>query len=412
MGAPAPAELELGRKRRGGSSRSSSSITHELLLGVAGDLPTALAALVEQLLAEGEEAAALSVAVAALTGLRSRARAPRPEPEIRLDPQRAAVCNRCPELARCGGQGDGCDWRRCRHDCAGCGVRCPARADLQAWQRDVGGLGLEDLRTEFPPLPQLPPLVPVMDCNELLRWGVAAEWPAWALSLADAHSKRTGAAWSTWTAAGSSPQSPVERLRAAGARRLVLTGVMNDQRLAALWPAMARHRLVTGGDLFLAPGLSVYDDDPPLEQLFAIRQSALVAELMAGSRPTVPILNWYRKHDLDRQLTWLERTGAGAVGVDCSTLYGARRWREVRSALAYIRTVLPGAKLHAYGASSADRVEDLALFDRVVIYPARPAALARARQILDKDLRPRSGPEDPGVCLLTSLGHMLARLSP
>jgi len=85
---------------------------------------------------------------------------------------------------------------------------------------------------------------------------------------------------------------------------------------------------------------------------------------MAGSGPTVPILNWYRKHDLDRQLTWLERTGAGAVGVDCSTLYGARRWREVRSALAYIRTVLPEAELHVYGASSADRVEDLALLDR------------------------------------------------
>jgi hypothetical protein len=51
IGAPAPAELELGRKRRGGSSRSSSSITQELLLAVAGDLPTALAALIEQLLA-------------------------------------------------------------------------------------------------------------------------------------------------------------------------------------------------------------------------------------------------------------------------------------------------------------------------------------------------------------------------
>src|SRR3989442_14770931 len=161
MGAPAPAELELGRKRRGGSSRSSSSITQELLLGVAGDLPTALAALVEQLLAEGEEAAALSVAVAALTGLRPRARAPRPEPEIRLDPQRAAACNRCPELARCGGHADGCDWRRCRHDWATCGVRCRTRADLAAWQRDVDGLGLEDLNRAFPAGPQLPPLGPV-----------------------------------------------------------------------------------------------------------------------------------------------------------------------------------------------------------------------------------------------------------
>jgi hypothetical protein len=275
----------------------------------------------------------------------------------------------------------------------------------------VAGLGLEDLRRAFPPLPQLCPLVPIVDSNDLLRWGVAGEWPAWALSLADAHSKRTGSPWSTWTEAGSSPQSPLERLRAAGARRLVLTGVMNDRRLAALWPALARRQTVAGFDLVLAPAWSVYDDDPRLEHLFAIRQSALVADLMAGAGPVVPTLNWYRKHDLDRQLAWLERTGAAAVALDCSTLAGTRRWRELRSALAYIRTVLPGVELHVYGASSADRVEDLALFGRIVIYSARPAALARTRQVLDEELRPRPGPEDPGLCLLTSLGHLLARLS-
>jgi hypothetical protein len=40
--------------------------------------------------------------------------------------------------------------------------------------------------------------------------------------------------------------------------------VMKDQRLAALWPAVARRRLVTGFDLVLAPAWSVYDDDPRL----------------------------------------------------------------------------------------------------------------------------------------------------
>jgi hypothetical protein len=67
-------------------------------------------------------------------------------------------------------------------------------------------------------------------------------------------------------------------------------------------------------------------------------------------------------------------------------------------------------ELHVYGTSAADRVGDLTVFDRVVLYTARPAALARARQVLDQDLRPRSGSEDPGLCLLTSLGHLLARL--
>ena len=264
-GQPSPApELELGRKWRGGSSSSSSSTTQELLLGVAGGLPAAFAELVEQLLVEGEEGAAVAVAVAALTRLRLRAQRPPPESEVRLDPGRAAACNGCPELARCGGDPAGCSWRWCRRSCGSCGVRCPLRADLAVWQRDVAGLGLEDLRRAFPALPQLCPLVPIVDSNELLRWGVAGEWRAWALSLADAHSKRTGSPWSTWTEAGAGPQSPLERLRAAGARRLVLTGVMNDQRLAALWPAMARSRLVTGGDLVLAPAWSIYDDDPRL----------------------------------------------------------------------------------------------------------------------------------------------------
>jgi hypothetical protein len=69
----------------------------------------------------------------------------------------------------------------------------------------------------------------------------------------------------------------------------------------------------------------------------------------------------------------------------------------VRSALAYIRTGLPHVELHLYGASSAERVEDLAAFDQVVLYSARPAALARTRQILDEGLRPRPGREDPAV---------------
>jgi hypothetical protein len=407
-GAQFAAERELGTRQRGSSS---SSATRELLLGVAGGLPEPLAELVEQLLGEGEEAAAVSVAVSAANRLRSQPRRRATEPEVRLDPRRALACNRCPELARCGGAVEGCSWELCRGHCGSCGVRCPARQDLAAWQQDVQGLGLEDLQQSFAPVPQLPPVVAVVDSNELLRWGVAGEWPAWALSLADAHSKRTGAPWSTWTDGRVGGGSPPERLRAAGARRLVLTGVMNDQRLAALWPAVARRRLVPGFDLVLAPAWSVYDTDPRLEHLYAIRQSALAADRMARVGPVVPTLNWYRKHDLDRQLAWLERVGAAAIAVDCSTLSGARRWQEVRSALAYIRTVLPNVELHLYGASSADRVEDLVAFDRVVLYSARPAALARTRQVLDEDLRPRTGAEDPGLCLLTSLGHLLARLS-
>jgi hypothetical protein len=147
------AERELGTRRRGDSSSSSSSTSRELLLGVACSLPAPLAELVEQLLAEGEEAAAVSVAVTASTRLRSRARRRGPEPEVRLDPGRAQACNGCPELVRCGGAAAGCSWEWCRGRCGSCGVRCPARRDLAAWQQDVRGLGLEDLNRVFPAVP-------------------------------------------------------------------------------------------------------------------------------------------------------------------------------------------------------------------------------------------------------------------
>jgi hypothetical protein len=89
--APQPAELDLGTKRRGRPSSFASSISQELLLGVAGGLPRAFAELVEQLLSEREEAAALS------TRLRStRVPQPPPEPEFRLDPRRAAAATSAP----------------------------------------------------------------------------------------------------------------------------------------------------------------------------------------------------------------------------------------------------------------------------------------------------------------------------
>ena len=82
--------------------------------------------------------------------------------------------------------------------------------------------------------------------------------------------------------------------------------------------------------------------------------------------PVVATLHWYRKYDRDRQLVWLQRSQATAAGIDCSTLYGARRWREVLSAIAYIRAVMPELELHVWGASSADRLRDLANFELCV----------------------------------------------
>lgn len=64
---------------------------------------------------------------------------------------------------------------------------------------------------------------------------------------------------------------------------------MSDQRLAVLWPAVVRRRVAAGFDLVLAPAWSLYEDDPRLEHLFAIRQSAVAAYVMAVSGRWFPL---------------------------------------------------------------------------------------------------------------------------
>lgn len=178
--------LELGRRWRGGSASSSSSITPGAGPRDWRQTPNPARRPRAPAAAEDEEAAAVAAAVAASTRLRSTRDRPRAGSQAPLDPRRAARCNKRAELSPCGGDPRGCDWRWCRRHCGGCAVRCLATSDLVAWQRDVGGLGLEDLNQTFPAVPQLPPVVPVVESDELLRWGVTAEWPAWALSLAAA----------------------------------------------------------------------------------------------------------------------------------------------------------------------------------------------------------------------------------
>jgi hypothetical protein len=143
--------------------------------------------------------------------------------------------------------------------CVTCGVRCPQRADLGAWRRATGSLDLDDLAGPLGEPPRLPSLVPVIDLEELRDWGVARHWPAWALSLTEAHSQRTGAVWRSWASGAGAAEA-----RRAGARTLVLTGVASDQLLAAAWPRLSRGDSVTGLDLVVAPAWSIYFDDPRL----------------------------------------------------------------------------------------------------------------------------------------------------
>ncbi len=94
---------------------------------------------------------------------------------------------------------------------------------------------------------------------------------------------------------------------------------MNDQRFGLRSgpygqpPGLGRNRSGAG------TAWSVYDDDPCLEHLL----------LPSVRPPWWPTPNWYPKYELDGQNTWLERRNT--IAVDCSTLTGARRWREVHS---------------------------------------------------------------------------------
>jgi hypothetical protein len=376
----------------------------EFVRALCPALPDAVAGVVLELTDEGAAAAAVTRAESAIAALRT------PAP---LDlsmaaparPDRAGECDGCPELSICGGAEPGCAWAWCSRRCDSCGIRCPRRADLEAWRSATGSLQLDDLVMALPEPPPLPSLVPVIDLEEVRGWGVARHWPAWGISLSEVHSARTGAPWRTWASGAAAAEA-----HAAGATTVVLVGVAHDQLLAAAWPHLARGRTAAGLDLVVTPAWSVYDDDPRMEHLFAIRQSAQAAAALAVERPVVPTLHWFRRHDLDRQLRWARRCGATAVGIDCSTLPGRWRWLEVRAAMAYIRAALPGVRLHVQGPATADRLRDLARLRGVTVYTHRPAALARARRVLDENLRDQRGPDDPAECLLISIERLARHL--
>jgi hypothetical protein len=399
---PQPRELETSRELV--PTRDPRLITLELVRALCPALPAPIAAVVRALADEGAITAAVTRAETAISALRRVAPLDLGSPAPILG-ARAGECDGCPELAICGGDELGCSWASCSRRCAACGVRCPQRSDLEAWREATGSLSFDDLVVRLSEPPALPALVPICDLEELRDWGVASRWPAWGVSLTEVHGARAGAPWRPWASGAATAAA-----RAAGAGRLVLVGVAPDELLAAAWPHLARGRTAAGFDAIVAPAWSVYDDDPRLEHLFACRQSVQVATALAEHQPVVPTLHWLRRPDLDRQLLWARRCRARAIGIDCSTLPGRRRWLEVRAAMAYIRAALPGVQLHVQGPATLDRLRDLARLGDVTVYTRRPAALAHARRVLDRDLRDQPGPDDPAECLLISVEHMARHL--
>jgi hypothetical protein len=401
-GVGAPRELEASRELV--PRPDPRALALEFVRALCPALPPAIADVIRALAGEGAAAAAVTRAESAVAALRRFAPV-QFSGVATIMPGRAAECDGCPELAICGGAETGCAWSWCSRGCDSCGIRCPRRTDLEAWRAATRSLRLDDLVAPLPPPPPLPALVPVIDLEELRDWGVARRWPAWGISLSEVHSSRTGAPWRTWASGAAAAEA-----HAAGAATLALVGVANDRLLAAAWPRLAAGRTAGGMDLVVTPAWSVYDDDPRLEHLFAIRQSAQAAVALAARQPVVPTLHWFRRHDLDRQLRWARRCGATAVGIDCSTLPGRQRWLEVRAAMAYIRAALPGVRLHVQGPATAERLRDLVRLRAVTVYTHRPAALARARRVLDEHLRDQRGPDDPAECLLISIGQLARHL--
>jgi len=398
------AEQELEPGRVATPRHDPSSVTLDLVRALCPALPLPVAEVVRAMADEGAVVAAVTTAESAVAALR-HARPLGLSAAAPILAGRAGECDGCPELPICGGDEEGCAWAWCSRRCDSCGIRCPRRADLATWRAATGSLALDDLVVRLPEPPAMPSLVPIVDLEEVRDWGVARHWPAWGISISEVHSHRTGAPWRPWESGAALAQA-----RAAGASTLALVGVANDQRLAVAWRHLARGRTGAGFDVVVAPAWSVYDDDPRLEHLFAFRQSLQVAAALAAQQLVVPTLHWHRRHDLDRQLLWARRCGARAIGIDCSTLPGRRRWLEVRAAMAYIRAAMPGVRLHVQGPATADRLRDLARLGGVTVYTNRPAALARARRVLDADLRDRPGPDDTAECLLISVEQLARHL--
>lgn len=115
--------------------------------------------------------------------------------------------------------------------------------------------------------------------------------------------------------------------------KLVLLSFGHDELIENAWPE--RHGVFkslsnSGLCLITAVNYSVWFEDPHAERLINLKRSLLTfAEMQAVGLPTVPLLYWAGKKDLQRWLEWLEKnTCVKLVSLNLQTERAESSWHK------------------------------------------------------------------------------------
>lgn len=316
-----------------------------------------------------------------------------------------------PPCLPCGGPSPTCAYCGCRRarPCEICPVRCCFRRDAEAWLDDVGGsLDLDGLPWVRVPLPDLPPLVPVLGGPV----SPLPPWPAWGIRW-DLFLSRDGTrAQPRWLVGRRSQDVVGAPPDVAMVLTLVgpdpaIEGLWTRQWSGRLWEAVAR----AGFDLVIGPNYSVYGDQPRFEHRLNIKRSLLAAlRLRLLGVPAVPSVYAWRLEDVDALGRWARSAGLDAAAVNMQTFRSAREWTRALAILLALRDALPpGVRWFFPGVASKARVETLrGLFPGCVVLTLWPYQCAAHGRRIRPDGRTERWPARPAELLEENLRAVAA----
>lgn len=200
----------------------------------------------------------------------------------------------------------------------------------------------------------------------------------------------------------------VERLRARGARDIVLVGTAPDQQLEAVWRRPDEFVLALKKadiELVLGPAFSIYVGRPPIERAAnRSRNLAMYTVLADSAIRSVPAVGFVDPHDAASTARWIAKLGLHAVFIDLQSVDSKESWGVVRSALPVFVRVSSMSRIIVNGVGHPDRVSELVSLvspAELVITNASAAQLARSRQDYFESqrglVRRRSGARDEQI---------------
>lgn len=186
----------------------------------------------------------------------------------------------------------------------------------------------------------------------------------------------------------------VERLRAQGAKDVILVGTSLDPQLEAVWQRLEEFLSAlrrAGIETVLGPAFSVYVGRPPIERVAnRSRNFSMYNAIVRAGFKAVPAVGFVDAHDAEYAAGWIASRGLHTVVIDLQSAESKPSWELVRSALPVLVVSGRISRLVVNGVAHPDRVRELvelASPARLVLTNAGAAHTARLGQDYFRDAR-------------------------